>query len=62
MSRRHLVLLILAALFFLHNDFWLWWRPQMVLGLPVGLLYHLSYCLLVSIAMALVLRLGRPWT
>lgn len=62
MSRWHLVLLILAALFFLHNDFWLWERPRVVLGLPAGLLYHLSYCFLVSIVMALVVRSDRPRT
>ncbi|HUV13353.1 MAG TPA: DUF3311 domain-containing protein [Acidobacteriota bacterium] len=34
-----------AILYILHNDWWFWDDPQLVLGLPVGLLYHLLLCL-----------------
>lgn len=62
MRRRLGVVLIFAVLFLLHNDFWLWQQPQLVLGLPAGLIYHLAYCLLVSIVMALFLRRAWPET
>lgn len=42
---------LLVLLFILHNDFWLWETPQIVLGLPVGLLYHLVFCLAASLLM-----------
>lgn len=54
--KRSLVLLVLLTLYLLHYDFWLWQRPQVVLGLPVGLLYHFLYCLAVSIVLALLIR------
>ena len=60
MSRRHWVLLTLTVLFFLHNDFWNWQRPQLVLGLPVSLLYHLTYCFLISVVMGLMVRFAWP--
>jgi membrane protein implicated in regulation of membrane protease activity len=54
------VFLALGILALLHHDFWLWQRSRIVLGLPVGLWYHIVYCLLVSAVMAVVVRRGRP--
>ena len=54
--KRSLVLLVILALYLLHYDFWLWRRPDMVLGLPVGLIYHFSYCFAVSFVLALLVR------
>lgn len=34
----------LALLYVLHNDLWLWNDPRLVLGLPVGLVYHVGFC------------------
>ena len=62
MSRRLWILLILTVLFLLHNDFWLWRQPQLVLGLPAGLLYQLAYCILISIVMGLIVRFAWPKT
>ncbi len=42
---------LLLVLFILHNDFWFWETPQLVLGLPVGLLYHIVFCLAASLLM-----------
>lgn len=50
----------LLGLFALHQDFWNWQRPELVLGLPAGLLYHLLYCFVVAIYMALLLRFSPP--
>lgn len=49
----------LGLLFLLHHDAWFWSEPRLVLGLPAGLLYHVSYCLAVAAVMALAVR--RAW-
>ncbi len=55
------VFLIGVALFYLlHNDLWLWHDARLVLGLPVGLVYHLAYCLAAAALMGLLLLLDRP--
>lgn len=54
--KRSLVFLALLSLYLLHYDFWLWQRPDVVMGLPVGLLYHLLYCFLVSLVLAMLIR------
>ena len=46
--------------FLLHNDLWLWNESRMVLGLPIGLLYHVVFCLGVVVLMALLVRLAWP--
>lgn len=43
---------LLVLLFMLHNDFWFWETPQLVLGVPVGLLYHIVFCLVAMLLMA----------
>ena len=50
----------LVALFLLHNDFWLWDNPKVVLGLPVGLLYHIGFCVAAAILMALTINYAWP--
>ena len=47
---------LLVLLFILHNDFWLWGTPQLVLGLPVGLLYHIVFCLAASLLMTFLVK------
>lgn len=54
--RIRLVLIVLALLYLLHYDFWLWQRPEIVLGLPIGLLYQLAYCFVIAFALALLLH------
>lgn len=58
--RRGLIYAALAALFLLHNDFWLWHDPSRLFGLPVGLAYHALYCLATAALMALVVRYAWP--
>ena len=58
--KRPLIFLVILALYFLHFDFWLWQRPDIVLGLPVGLLYHFVYCFVVSISLAILIRFISP--
>lgn len=50
--------LILGLLFLLHNDLWLWNDGRIVLGLPVGLLYHVGYCVVAALVLWGILRRG----
>ena len=50
----------LVVLFLLHNDFWLWGNPQRVIGLPIGLLYHIGFCVAASILMMLIINHALP--
>lgn len=50
---------LLAMLYVLHNDWWLWDDSQLVLGLPVGLLYHLVFCLVSASVLGLLVYRGR---
>ena len=59
-TRGRLALAGLPLLYILHNDFWLWDDPRIVLGLPVGLTYHTIYCLVTTIVMALAVRWAWP--
>lgn len=57
----HWILYIaLIALFVLHNDFWLWDNPKVVMGLPIGLLYHIGFCVAAAILMALTINYVWP--
>lgn len=45
-------------LFLLHNDFWLWNNPSMLLGLPIGLVYHIGFCIAAAILMTLIINIA----
>lgn len=65
MKRRAAWLLyaLLGVLYLLHNDFWLWNDGRLLLGLPVGLVYHLFYCAAVSAVLGLlVIYAWPPWS
>ena len=51
---RWILYLALVLLYLLHNDLWFWNASQLVLGLPIGLLYHISFCVVASIVMVLL--------
>ncbi len=57
---RWILYLALALLYLLHNDLWLWHDERLVLGLPVGLTYHVLYCLATAVVMALLVRYAWP--
>jgi hypothetical protein len=59
-SLRALLYGALVLLFVLHQDLWLWDDPRMVLGLPVGLTYHLVYCLAAALLLAFAVRFAWP--
>ena len=50
----------LIALYLLHNDLWLWNDSRLVLGLPIGLLYHFGFCVAASLLMFLLVTYAWP--
>ncbi|MDP6700518.1 MAG: hypothetical protein QGH25_12780 [Candidatus Latescibacteria bacterium] len=60
MTARRLLYLGLFVLYLLHNDLWLWDDAGLVLGLPVGLLYHMAYCLAATGLMTLLVNYAWP--
>lgn len=50
----------LAALLLLHNDVWWWDDPTLVLGLPVGLAFHVALCVAASLVFWLITRMAWP--
>jgi hypothetical protein len=57
---RGLLYAALGLAFVLHNDLWLWNDAQMVGGLPVGLVYHVVFCLAVAGLMWALVRFAWP--
>ena len=51
---------LLVALFLLHQDAWLWHDSRVVLGLPMGLAYHVTFCVAASVVLALAVRWSWP--
>ncbi len=52
--------LALFALYLLHNDLWYWNDATLVLGLPIGLLYHFGFCAAASLLMFLLVTYAWP--
>jgi hypothetical protein len=50
----------IVVLYVLHNDFWFWEDPRIVLGLPVGLTYHIGYNLAAAVLLFLLVRFAWP--
>ena len=57
---RRFLYFVLIGLFVVRHDLWLWSDDSLLLGLPVGLLYHALFCLVVSVVMALLVRHAWP--
>ena len=53
---RWILYLLVVVLFILHNDFWFWGTSKIVLGLPVGLLYHILFCFAASVLMFSIVK------
>lgn len=59
-SVRALLYLGLVVLYLLHNDLWYWHDTSLVLGMPIGLAYHLGFCLAASGLLYLLVRYAWP--
>ena len=53
------VMLLIPTLVVLFENFWLWDNDSLILGLPVNLLYHISFCVVVAAVMLVVVK--RAW-
>ena len=59
-SRRWPLYGALVVLYLLHNDLWLWNDARLVLGLPIGLLYHVVFCLVTAVVLAMLVKWAWP--
>ncbi len=50
----------MLVLLVLHNDFWLWQDSGRLLGLPIGLAYHVLFCLVTLASLAFLVRVAWP--
>lgn len=56
---RALLFAVIGLLLVVRHDFWFWNDDRIVAGLPVGLTYHVGYCVAVSAVMVVLVR--RAW-
>jgi hypothetical protein len=59
-TRRRLIYAALVLAFVLRHDLWLWDDARLVAGLPIGLVYHVLFCVAVAAIMALLVRFAWP--
>lgn len=50
----------LVALFVVRNDIWLWNDGSLLFGLPIGLTYHVIFCGVTVVVMALLVKYAWP--
>ena len=60
--KRHLLTLLVLAVYLLHQDYWNWKQATpLIFGfLPVGLAYHAGYSILAAITMAVLVKFAWP--
>ena len=58
--RRTGLIALLVIAFALRQDVWWWDDPTRVAGLPIGLAYHVAYCLAVSLLLWALVRYAWP--
>jgi len=60
--KRALLLIIVGALYVLHQDFWFWRtaRPLVFGFLPIGLFYHACYTVATALVMWMLVRQAWP--
>jgi len=56
-NAKRLALAALLLLFLLRHDFWWWESGERVVGLPIGLAWHVLICFAVALAMALFAKI-----
>jgi hypothetical protein len=58
--KKPIVYLAAIVLYILHHDWWNWDNRSLVLGLPVGLAYHVCFCVAASVLMFCLVRFAWP--
>ena len=46
----------LFVLYLLHNDLWYWNDASLVFGIPIGLFYHVAFCVAASLFFIVVVK------
>jgi len=59
-SIKNILYLVIVIVYLLHNDLWFWNNPTIIMGIPVGLFYHLIYCFTASILLFLLIKFAWP--
>jgi hypothetical protein len=59
-SVKKLLYLVIVIVYLLHNDLWFWDDPTLIMGIPVGLFYHVLYCFAASILLFLLIKFAWP--
>lgn len=57
---RRLLYLMAILLYALHNDLWLWDDARLIAGFPVGLAYHILFCVAASVMLSLLVAYAWP--
>ena len=57
---RYAVYALLLLLYVLHTDVWYWDDPGIVLGLPIGVTFHVLWSLAVSVVFWLAVQYAWP--
>ena len=52
--------LALFVLYLLHNDLWFWNDSRLVLGLPIGLFYHVCFIIVTALVLYLLVKFTWP--
>jgi len=62
MKKKGLLITLVLALYFLHQDFWFWRtaHPLFLGFIPIGLSYHVCYSLAVALVMWLFVKYAWP--
>ena len=58
--KRVLLVLLVIAVYVLHQDFWNWSSTQLIGFLPIGLAYHAAYSVLCALMMFVLVQCAWP--
>ena len=63
MKRKNVLLyLLIIPLLVLHEDFWTRHDPSLIFGIPAGMFYHVTYCLVTAGLMAVLVKWAWPFS
>jgi hypothetical protein len=58
--KKILLYIALFILYLLHNDLWNWNDSRLIFGIPIGLLYHIIYCIVSTLMMIALVKYAWP--
>jgi hypothetical protein len=58
--KRFLVYLAVPVLYLLHQDIWFWTDHRRLFGMPIGLTYHVLFCVAAALLMFTLVRVAWP--